>query len=186
MKVWPVPDSYSKEIPRFGSSGSFWEDRGDRFHCGIDIYAPAGSDVLAIQSGIVIDTGVFTDSEDNIYWNRSYYIIIKSPQNVVFKYAELGQIFVEIGDSVGSGHLIGRVGNVLNPDEVNHTTPYYIHELIRKGFTSMLHLETYIAPITEVRPYQGGNYFGNTKPYSLLDPGLFLNGTGRSMSAHST
>lgn len=179
MKVWPVPESYNHEIPRYGVPGSFWEDRGDRFHCGIDFYAPPGAKVLAIQSGIVIDSGVFTTSEENEYWFKTYYLIIKSPQNVIFKYAELGEVLVQIGDSVAAGQLIAKVGLVINPEEANYTTPYYIHELIREGHTSMLHLETYIAPITEVRPYSGGNFFGPNKPYSLLDPGLFLNGSGR-------
>ncbi len=179
MKIWPVPDSYSKEIPRNGEPGSFWEDRGDRFHCGLDIYAPKGSKVLAIQNGKVIDVGVFTTSEENAYWNKSYFIIIKTPQNVIYKYAELGEVVVHIGDFVAAGEQIGCIGDVLNPEEVNHTTPYYIHELIRENKISMLHLEAYIAPITEVRPYMGGNYFGATKPYSVLDPSLFLNGSGR-------
>lgn len=185
MKVWPVPDSYSKDVPRFGTSGSFWEDRGDCFHCGIDIYAPVDSEVFSIQSGMVIDLGVFTDPDDNMYWNKTYYLIIKSPQNVVFKYAELSETLVQVGDSVSAGQLIGKIAQVINPEEANHTTPYYIHELIRNNYTAMLHLETYIAPITEVRPYKGGNYFGPSKPYSLLDPGLFLNGSGRNINTHS-
>jgi len=179
MKVWPVPDSYSKDIPRNGEPGSFWEDRGDRFHCGIDIYAPEGSEVLAIQNGRVIDVGVFTNSDDYAYWNKSYFIIIKTPQNVIYKYAELGEVLVHVGDFTSAGQSIGIIGQVLNPEEISHTTPYYIHELIRQNKVAMLHLETYIAPITEVRPYIGGNFFGVSKPYSVLDPSLFLNGSGR-------
>jgi murein DD-endopeptidase MepM/ murein hydrolase activator NlpD len=58
MKSWPVKDSYSKEIPKQGSAGSFWEDRKDRHHCGIDIYAPKGSEVVSIEEGVVIGTGI--------------------------------------------------------------------------------------------------------------------------------
>lgn len=62
MRYWPVPDSYSKNIPLHGSSGSFWENRGDRYHCGVDIYAPPGSKVIAIECGEVIDLGVVVRS----------------------------------------------------------------------------------------------------------------------------
>ena len=58
MKYWPGPNRYSKNIPTNGFSGSFWEDRDDRRHCGIDIYAPKGSGVIAIEYGKVIDIGL--------------------------------------------------------------------------------------------------------------------------------
>jgi murein DD-endopeptidase MepM/ murein hydrolase activator NlpD len=59
MKYWPVLNNYSKIIPTSGS-GSFWEDRGDRHHYGVDIYAPDNSDVLSIEDGKIIDIGIFT------------------------------------------------------------------------------------------------------------------------------
>lgn len=77
MKYWPVPDRYSKDISADGSPGSFWENRQDRFHCGIDIYAPAGSDVLSIEDGEVIDIGIFTAPAKVPYWNITKYITIK-------------------------------------------------------------------------------------------------------------
>ena len=63
MKHWPVPNSFSNKIPVQGTSGSFWENRGDRHHCGIDIYAPANSEVLSITDGMVMDVGIFTTSD---------------------------------------------------------------------------------------------------------------------------
>lgn len=179
MKVWPVPDSYNKDIPKNGVPGSFWEDRGDRYHCGIDIYAPEHSEILTIQNGKVIDIGVFTSPEMLDYWNKTFYVIIKSPQNVIFKYAEVGEILVHIGDYVTAGQTIARVGRVLNEEMIDHTTPQYVHDLVEDGKTTMLHLEIYNAPVTEVRPYLGGNFLGETKPYSLIDPSLFLNGAKR-------
>jgi murein DD-endopeptidase MepM/ murein hydrolase activator NlpD len=177
MKVWPVPDSYSKSLPKEGERGSFWENRGDRFHAGIDIFAPPGSDVLAIQNGKVIDIGVFTSSELTKYLNKSFYITVKSPQNLNIKYAEVDNITVRIGDFVNAGQKIAQVTEVLNEKFLSHSTPHYLRDMIEKGMVSMLHLESYIAPIAEVRPYQFGNYLGKTKPYSVIDPTLFLNGT---------
>ncbi len=177
MKVWPVPDSYSKSLPKKGERGSFWENRGDRFHAGIDIFAPAGSDVLAIQNGKVIDIGIFTSEKLAAYLNKSYYITVKSPQNLNIKYAEVSEITVRIGDFVNAGQKIAIVSTALNKKNLSHSTPHYLRDMIEKGMFSMLHLESYIAPIAEVRPYQFGNYLGKTKPYSVVDPTLFLNGT---------
>jgi hypothetical protein len=53
MVQWPVPESYSQRIPFPPSPGSFWENRDDRHHCGVDIYAPCGSVVVAVESGEV-------------------------------------------------------------------------------------------------------------------------------------
>ena len=177
MKIWPVPDSYSKTLPKDGERGSFWENRGDRFHVGVDIFAPPGADVLAVQNGKVIDIGIFTTPEQAKHLNKSYYITIKTSQNLNIKYAEVTNIVVRIGDFVNAGQKIAEVAKVLNEEHLSHNTPHYLRDMIEKGMVSMLHLESYIAPIAEVRPYSYGNYLGKTKPYSVIDPTLFLNGT---------
>jgi murein DD-endopeptidase MepM/ murein hydrolase activator NlpD len=179
MKYWPVPTSYTREIPKNGVSGSFWEDRGDRHHCGIDIYAPEGSEVLAVESGYVIETGQFTSPKQHLYWNPTFYVILKTPQNFLVKYAELKEISVRIGDYVDAGQLLGIIGCVIKKDDVTYEDPYYIQELADKGTLSMLHFEIYKAPVTSVQPYLAGNYFGDRKPESLIDPKLYLNGVSR-------
>ena len=60
MRYWPVPKSYSKNIPNNNSPGSFWENRGDRHHCGVDIYSPLDSSIIAVENGEVIDVSLFT------------------------------------------------------------------------------------------------------------------------------
>lgn len=78
MKHWPIPNSYSKKTPIRGAPGSFWKNRDDRYHCGIDIYAPNGSDVISIEDGKVIETGTFTSPDKNPYWNTTFYVLIKN------------------------------------------------------------------------------------------------------------
>ena len=56
------PGSLFRVVPGKGQPGSFWEDRGDRFHCGVDIYAPAMSEVHACETGEVIDLGTHRTS----------------------------------------------------------------------------------------------------------------------------
>jgi murein DD-endopeptidase MepM/ murein hydrolase activator NlpD len=97
MKFWPVPNSYTKILPNAGTPGSFWEDRGDRNHCGIDIYAPRRSPVLAVDTGRVVEAGIFTSPVAVPYWNVTYYVLVQQEDGLVAKYAELDEAFVKEG-----------------------------------------------------------------------------------------
>lgn len=174
MKYWPVPDSYPKNVPEPGFSGSFWEKRGDRHHCGIDVYAPEGSNVISIEDGMVIDIGIFTSPDKITYWNTTYYILIKNNTGLICKYAELGDVTVKIGKSVVAGQLIGHVGLVLNADEINHVSPAYIKKLKATRNQSMLHFELYGSFPPQSKKYLGGNWFGHTKPKNMLNPTNYL------------
>lgn len=175
MKHWPVPDSYSKIVPASGSPGSFWEDRGDRRHCGIDIYAPEGSGVLSIEDGTVIGVGRFTSPHEVPYWNRTCYILIQNESGLVCKYAELGDMKVKKGDRVKSGKLIGHVGLVLDADKITAESPEYIQKL---KHPSMLHFELYKSEAVESHDsYLGGNWFVDAKHENLLDPYDYMKST---------
>jgi murein DD-endopeptidase MepM/ murein hydrolase activator NlpD len=174
MKFWPVPNSYSKNIPGLGLPGSFWECREDRRHCGIDIYAPEGSDVLSIEDGKVIDIGVFTSPDKASYWNTTYYVLIENKTGCVCKYAELGDVVVNVDEQIKGGQLIGHVGLVLDVDKVTKESPLYIRKIKEKRNQSMLHFELYKSFPFENRNYLGGNWFGDVKPTCLLDPFDYL------------
>ena len=118
MKVWPVPDSFTKNLPGNNKAGSFWEDRGDRHHCGVDIYAPVGSDVVATESGIVVKTGVFTSPKMNPYWNITYFVVLKHDTGLLSKYAELLDVTVSDGESLESGQVLGHIGCVLDVEKI--------------------------------------------------------------------
>lgn len=171
---WPVPNSFLKKIPKNNTLGSFWKNRGDRYHCGIDIYAPAGSEVISIYDGKVIEIGIFTSSDKIKYWNETYYILIKCQNDLIYRYAELGNTAVKINEIVKSGQLIGSVGTVLNLEKITNSSPKYIQEIKKKGFPSMLHLEVYSSKPHTSKKYLGGNWFGPKKPDNLIDPSLHL------------
>ena len=178
-RYWPTPESHSKSIPTIGFPGSFWEDRDDRYHCGVDIYAPEGSGVLSIEDGEVIDIGISTSPNLVPYWHKTSYVSIKNrnKQGHICKYAELGDIKVKIGDSVQAGQLIGHVGLVLNLDKITDDSPLYIQKIKKKENGSMLHFELFKSPpiMTNVDfDYLGGNLFCDFKPESLLDPTKYL------------
>ena len=177
MKHWPAPKSFSKNIPALGSSGSFWEDRDDRYHCGIDIYAPEGSAVVSIEDSKVIEIDVFTSPKKIPYWNTTYYILLKNKTGYVCKYAELRNVTASIDKIVEAGQLIGQVGLVLNTKKITENSPLYIKKIKRTGNNSMLHFELYNLPpnlFNKYLKYLGGNWFGSTKPKNLLDPTNYL------------
>ncbi|KQC05321.1 MAG: hypothetical protein APR53_08015 [Methanoculleus sp. SDB] len=191
MVTWPVPDSPAKTPPEKGEPGSFWEDRGDRLHCGIDIHAPAGSTVVAIADGTVIETGVQTDPAWVPYWNRTWFVLVDHQGICIARYAELADITVRKGDAVREGECLGHIGSVIDPGRVTGTAPAYIRTLVRSGFTAMLHLECYRSPPGLLgEKYSGGNWFGREPPSALCDPGIILTAVGdrdrASRSLHFT
>ncbi|WP_440948381.1 M23 family metallopeptidase [Methanosarcina sp. T3] len=189
MKKWPLslrnPEKTDSEkradvmaalesIPQKGEAGSFWEDRGDRYHCGVDLYAPVNTGVLSIEEGIVSETGLMTSPEVLPYWNPTYYVIIKNTSGKFCKYGELAECTVQKGDQTGSGQLIGFVGMVLNCAKIDEYSPSYIRKLKNKN-PSMLHFELWKdKPITSHKDYLGGNWFSEEKPENLIDPAEYL------------
>jgi murein DD-endopeptidase MepM/ murein hydrolase activator NlpD len=174
MKCWPVPNSYSKTIPKDESQGSFWENREDRHHCGIDIYAPEGSNVLSIEDGIVIESGTFTPNDIIPYWNKTYFVMIKNNSGLICKYAELNDVIVSVNNSVKAGQLIGHVGLVLNSNKINEKSPSYIQKIKRNGQCSMLHFELYKSIPIKSTYYLGGNWFSHITPEELLNPTYYI------------
>ncbi len=174
MTCWPVPESYSKEIPKAGGPGAFWEMRGDRRHCGVDLHAPPGSRVLAIHSGTVLETGVQTSPKEVPYWNTTYYILIRQKNGLIVRYAELGEIYVHPGDEIAECRQIGSVGQVLESRKIGPDAPLYIRELRDAGLTAMLHLEVRNQLPAGASEYFGGNWFGDCKPPYLLDPAILF------------
>ncbi len=73
-----------------------------KFHAGIDLAAPEGSDVFACKSGIVTTVG----------YNSTYgnYIIILHNEKKTSLYAHLSKTLVKKGDRVTTGQVIGLVG----------------------------------------------------------------------------
>jgi murein DD-endopeptidase MepM/ murein hydrolase activator NlpD len=174
VRFWPVPESYSTKLPGEGEPGSFWENREDRRHCGVDIYAPKGSKVCAVEAGKVTEVGLFTSPELIPYWNVTCYILIQTQNGWVSKYAELGEVLVKAGESVRGGQVIGLVGSVLNPDKIAEGSPPYIRRLRENGNQSMLHFELYEEKPTSSEGYLGGNCFRAHKPHGLLDAASYL------------
>lgn len=171
---WPVEIPMNKTIPSRGEPGGFLEHRGDRKHCGLDIYAEQGCNVFAIESGVVIFVDIFTSKEMIPYWNTTYQIIIKGESGLFYRFAELNDFLVKRNEQVTEGQIIGHVGQVLHKDAITEKSPLYIQRLKKQNHCSMLHLEIYNSEPIDSEMYLGGNWFGNNKPEKALDPAKIL------------
>jgi len=168
--AWPLPEGRMRLVPSPGSPGSFWEDRQDRRHCGVDLYASSGSKVVSIEDGIVLEVGTFTSPRIIPYWNETFYVLVENESGSFAKFAELVEVEVRAGDRLSSGQTVGRVGSVLNPKKIDDDAPAYIKSLKGAGDSSMLHFELYESRPEVSERYLGGNWFGPGKPAGLLDP----------------
>jgi murein DD-endopeptidase MepM/ murein hydrolase activator NlpD len=104
----PVPDDWPYGTGHFTWPVSGWLSQGYRNdHRAVDIAAPAGSFVTAADRGVVIRAG----------WNDQGYglfIIIDHNIDYVSLYSHLSEVFVEEGDIVRAGQVIGTVGSTGN------------------------------------------------------------------------
>jgi len=77
-------------------------DNMERFHSGVDIAAPVGSPVRAVQDGTVQRLG------DSPVLGK--YVLIEHVQGFFSFYGELARVTVVEGQSVQAGQVIGEVG----------------------------------------------------------------------------
>ncbi len=99
--VWPAPASRyitsafgNRTHPIFGTT---------KFHSGIDIGAPAGSNVVAADGGTVI---LAEDRKDGY----GLYVVIAHSGDKTTLYAHMSALAVEKGQTVSQGQVIGYVG----------------------------------------------------------------------------
>lgn len=78
-------------------------DGKSAFHGGVDIVAPRGTPVLAAASGEVIEVGA-----DGRYGR---YVVMAHEASCQTVYAHLDTVAVALHDRIGSGTIIGAVGN---------------------------------------------------------------------------
>ncbi len=91
-----------------------------RAHKGIDLAAPAGTEVRAAQAGTVVFAGY-----DRGYGNS---VVVQHPEGYQTRYAHLGSISVKAGDIVVDEQALGVVGNT------GHSAGMHLHfEVIRNG-----------------------------------------------------
>jgi murein DD-endopeptidase MepM/ murein hydrolase activator NlpD len=109
--IWPLK---GRIISGFGSNYRNLINRG------INIQAPAGSDILATRAGRVVFYA-------NSFGNYGKTVIIDHGDGLRSIYSRISEIFVQPGENVQRGFLVGRVGSSIRDKNS------YLHFEIRKG-----------------------------------------------------
>lgn len=139
--MWPTP-GYTRITSPFGYRISPTGGTSSDFHSGLDIGAPAGSNLVAIMDGKIVTA--------NFSGSGGFTITIVN-SNLRVSYCHVSpSFFVSIGDYVYKGNVIGQVGpkNVYgvpnnpykdsngNPTNGSTTGPH-LHLVIRKDGTAV-------------------------------------------------
>jgi len=95
--IWPLTGRITLE---FGESDLPYQP----FHTGIDIATKRGDPIAAFMPGNVIYAG-------EISWGFGRHIIIDNGDNITSIYAHLDKIYVEKGQKVKQGQIIGTEGS---------------------------------------------------------------------------
>lgn len=115
-KIWPLPSLHNKKLiiergAGFGAERKYKYGKGK--HCGIDIYAPAGSKVVAIEDGIIVRVSDFTGYPSSPQWRKTWYIMVEHNDKRVAVYGELRKPKLKKGKIIMAGQLMGYVSKVL-------------------------------------------------------------------------
>jgi murein DD-endopeptidase MepM/ murein hydrolase activator NlpD len=102
--VFQNPVKFGSEIKSvFGTRRSFNGSPYDYYHSGVDFGWDAGVEILAPSKGVVESVG-FLQIRGNV-------TIIDHGWGIYTLYAHQDKVFVEVGDIVEPGQLIGHIGN---------------------------------------------------------------------------
>jgi len=80
----------------------FFNEQARRPHSGLDIAAPQGTPIKAVESGTVTESGDFFFSGNMVYLDHG--------QGLISLYAHMHTINVKPGDKITKGQVIGTVG----------------------------------------------------------------------------
>lgn len=124
---WPVPGSYHITV----TSESVYDMRTSEKtpHTGTDIAAPSGTQVLAAQSGTVMESGIDV--------KLGQYILLAHDGGITTRYGTLASRTVKVGDAVKQGQVIGLVG------ATGQSTGPHLHLEFSKDGASLAVLDCY-------------------------------------------
>ena len=138
--------------------GSFGINRHQHVHTGVDLYAPYGCPVRAMETGKIIAIKWFTGPNINMpWWNNTRAVYVEG-ETGVFNYGEIQEFpNLKVGDFVEQGQPLGHVLIVLKK--------------FKGRPMSMLHLELYDHGYIDT---WGEWKIGESKPIHLKDPTPYL------------
>ncbi|MDX3385364.1 M23 family metallopeptidase [Streptomyces niveiscabiei] len=98
-KQYALPTSSYTITSTFGQSGALWSSG---YHTGLDFAAPTGTLIKAVHSGTITEAGYAG--------SYGYRTILTLDDGTEIWYAHQSSISVSVGQKVGTGDVIGRVG----------------------------------------------------------------------------
>jgi len=101
----------------------FFNEQARRPHSGLDIAAPQGTPIKAVESGTVTESGDFFFSGNMVYLDHG--------QGLISLYAHMHTINVKPGDKITKGQVIGTVG------ETGRVTGPHLHLAIIANQTTV-------------------------------------------------
>ena len=101
----------------------FFNEQPRRPHSGLDIAAPQGTPIKAVESGTVIEAGDFFFSGNMVYLDHG--------QGLISLYAHMHTVSVKPGDKIKKGQKIGTVG------ETGRVTGPHLHLAIIANQTTV-------------------------------------------------
>lgn len=150
LTLIPTDDSYSfRDMPKGHTGlpltphpGAFGVQRKYHIHEGVDLYAPEGTPVFAVEDGEVVAVIPFTGEHANYpHWENTWAVLVEGETGVVV-YGEI-QAIVKPGDRVGAGQSIGSILRVLRKDKGRPM--------------AMLHLELYDHGVRDTVEWKEGS-----------------------------
>ena len=122
------------EIPIYPHCGSFSAKRKYDRHRGVDLYAPCGTVVTAVEDGVVKVIRPWTGVDANCdWWEDTDAILIEGVSGLVV-YGEIEiNSKLNIGDRVYPGDILGKVKTVLKKDKGRPMSMLHL-ELREPGF----------------------------------------------------
>lgn len=133
MKNWQFPLRHyrRRDIPRGGHPGAFGTQRKHHHHEGIDLYTAEGTEVLAVEPGLVVAVLPFTGPwAGSPWWRETSCVMVEGPSGVV-NYGEIAPA-VASGSLVEQGSVVGTVRRVLREDKGKPLAMLHL-ELYRPG-----------------------------------------------------
>lgn len=106
--LWPIANA---QLQRVGDSVLADRNGQGRPHKGIDLFAPAGTSVLAACGGRVLRAIDGRTSPSSAQRRAGLFVDVEDESGLIFRYLHLGTAQVRSGDSVLPGALLGTVAS---------------------------------------------------------------------------
>jgi phosphopantothenoylcysteine decarboxylase len=170
---FPMTRGSCPGIPVGKHLGAFGAFRKHDRHCGVDLYCPEGTQVMAVEDGTIVSIEDFTGPAAGCpWWMDTKCIKIEGPSGIIC-YGEIAPYtWVSVGKRVRKGAPIATVIPVLRPGKKRDDIPGHSR--------SMLHMQIYTRGSTH-KDYDWGMH--TEMPSNIIDPTpLLLASDGHSQT----